>query len=267
MHQHRDRACEHDQAHRLSLGAARGLRGHARDHLFPAGASRVHTGHVVHCRLGAPAPHLSPAGDLAADGLHDRARSLPRRAQCVPARHVAVHGAGLDAVDVLDADLLSGAPGHGSARRVLLPDRAESHLSPGADLSGVDAALHGSVPLVLDRQVLALRVPDLPHRPHLLSVHQGPLCGRGVTMADVAILAQGLNKKYKVYNAAMDRLKEAFYRGRRRFHREVWALRDINIEVPKGTALGVVGSNGAGKSTLLKILAGTTTPSSGVFET
>ncbi|MFO0980733.1 MAG: ABC transporter ATP-binding protein [Planctomycetota bacterium] len=85
-------------------------------------------------------------------------------------------------------------------------------------------------------------------------------------MSDRAILAQGLNKKYKVYGAAMDRVKEAFYRGRKRFHREVWALRDINLEVPHGSALGVVGSNGAGKSTLLKILAGTTTPSSGKFE-
>lgn len=41
------------------------------------------------------------------------------------------------------------------------------------------------------------------------------------------------------------------------------ALDDINLEINKGEALGIIGANGAGKSTLLKILSRVTAPSSG----
>jgi lipopolysaccharide transport system ATP-binding protein len=46
----------------------------------------------------------------------------------------------------------------------------------------------------------------------------------------------------------------------------VWALKDINFELEKGQALGIVGSNGSGKSTLLKILSRVTAPTTGIVK-
>jgi lipopolysaccharide transport system ATP-binding protein len=45
--------------------------------------------------------------------------------------------------------------------------------------------------------------------------------------------------------------------------RFIWALKDINFELTKGEALGIIGSNGSGKSTLLKIISRITAPTKG----
>jgi lipopolysaccharide transport system ATP-binding protein len=43
----------------------------------------------------------------------------------------------------------------------------------------------------------------------------------------------------------------------------IWALRDVCLEVPEGAGLGVIGRNGAGKTTLLKLISRVTWPTSG----
>ena len=46
-------------------------------------------------------------------------------------------------------------------------------------------------------------------------------------------------------------------------HRELWALRSLDLEVRPGEFVGVVGRNGAGKSTLLKVISRVLTPTGG----
>jgi ABC-2 type transport system ATP-binding protein len=50
---------------------------------------------------------------------------------------------------------------------------------------------------------------------------------------------------------------------RREAGRELWALRDIDLEVAQGEIIGVLGQNGAGKTTMLRLLAGVTRPTTG----
>jgi len=81
-------------------------------------------------------------------------------------------------------------------------------------------------------------------------------------MNEVAISLSNVSKCFRRYNHPVDRLKEILLPGKSRAD-EFWALKDINLEIPKGETLGVIGRNGSGKSTLLQIVAGTLIPTTG----
>lgn len=83
-------------------------------------------------------------------------------------------------------------------------------------------------------------------------------------MADVAIRCKGLGKRYRRQGGVAERLRDLLGRGSP--DRDFWAVRDFDLEVPRGAVLGLVGRNGAGKSTVLKMIAGRLTPSTGSVE-
>ena len=78
-----------------------------------------------------------------------------------------------------------------------------------------------------------------------------------------AVEFQNVSKSYAIYDAPGDRLKELLTMGRRRCHRDFWALRDLSFEVKRGETFCILGENGSGKSTLLQMVAGILMPSSG----
>ncbi|MBU1012870.1 MAG: ABC transporter ATP-binding protein [Bacteroidetes bacterium] len=80
---------------------------------------------------------------------------------------------------------------------------------------------------------------------------------------EVVIQLSNISKRYKLYKSKVDRLKESLHPLRKVFHRDFYALENINLEVRKGEILGIIGRNGSGKSTLLKIISGILTPSNG----
>lgn len=83
------------------------------------------------------------------------------------------------------------------------------------------------------------------------------------------ITVEGLGKSYRIGGAKRFDLRGSF-RGNLQALAgggadSFWALRNIDLSLDQGEALGIIGRNGAGKSTLLKILSRITSPTEGRF--
>jgi lipopolysaccharide transport system ATP-binding protein len=87
---------------------------------------------------------------------------------------------------------------------------------------------------------------------------------------ELALYTAGLGKQYRAYHS--DRpitFQSAVVKGFRKFRPKdkFWAIRDLDLEIPKGSAYGVVGRNGAGKSTLLRLISGVIKADAGEIRT
>lgn len=76
-----------------------------------------------------------------------------------------------------------------------------------------------------------------------------------------AIQAKDLGKAYQMYDKPIHRLMDLVLPGKR--CKEFWAVKNLYLDVPHGSTVGIIGENGAGKSTLLKLLTGITSPTTG----
>jgi lipopolysaccharide transport system ATP-binding protein len=95
----------------------------------------------------------------------------------------------------------------------------------------------------------------------------------------IAIQCEGIGKRYRIgqqagYKTLRDTVAESvgaplrWLTSRRispdrREKSDLWALKDISIEIKHGEVLGLIGRNGSGKSTLLKVLSRITKPTEG----
>jgi ABC-2 type transport system ATP-binding protein len=87
-----------------------------------------------------------------------------------------------------------------------------------------------------------------------------------VTDRGVAVRADGVSKKFRLFKERNNSLKATVMRGRRIIAEDFWALRDISFEVQEGETFGLIGENGSGKSTMLKCLTRILTPTEGTVE-
>jgi len=84
-------------------------------------------------------------------------------------------------------------------------------------------------------------------------------------LESAVIQVENASVRFNMASQKVDSMKEyfvKFIKGQLRF-KEFLALKDINFEVRKGEAWGIVGNNGAGKSTLLRLICGIIAPNSG----
>jgi ABC-2 type transport system ATP-binding protein len=72
-----------------------------------------------------------------------------------------------------------------------------------------------------------------------------------------------VSKRFKIFKEKTVKERLLNFRGSQEHKQDFWALRNIDLEIPLGSTMGLVGHNGSGKSTLLKIIGGIYQPTTG----
>ncbi len=81
-------------------------------------------------------------------------------------------------------------------------------------------------------------------------------------MTAAAIEVHELSKRFRVFKEKPTSIKQRLLTAHTRAE-DLWALRDIDLDVGEGSTFGLIGHNGSGKTTLLKCVAGILRPTSG----
>lgn len=97
-------------------------------------------------------------------------------------------------------------------------------------------------------------------------------------MSDTVLQLSGVSKQYRYGEIGSNSLRQDLENlSRKLFHKKdaigadpmygqkFWALKDINLEIKRGSAVALIGRNGAGKSTLLKLISRITAPTEGII--
>jgi ABC-type polysaccharide/polyol phosphate transport system ATPase subunit len=77
------------------------------------------------------------------------------------------------------------------------------------------------------------------------------------------IRVEGVSRRFRIHARETRTLKDLFVQRGRSEATDVWALRDVSLDVARGEAVGLIGRNGSGKTTLLRIVAGIIKPTGG----
>lgn len=99
-----------------------------------------------------------------------------------------------------------------------------------------------------------------------------------MTAPDISVTLENVSKVYCIWSSPASHLayslgdaitsrvglgRRVLQKLKQRASRDFVALQPLNLEIKKGTAIGILGRNGSGKSTLLQIIAGTLYPTQG----
>ena len=88
-----------------------------------------------------------------------------------------------------------------------------------------------------------------------------------MTLPPGEVRLRGVSRSFRIVHERNETLKETLLRRRRTSATDRWALREVDLDIAAGEAVGVIGQNGSGKSTLLKLVAGILHPQQGRVET